>query len=61
MPVNRRLEFVLFLLILLLAGALRLGWPGITEFKLDEAGVYKLALELAEFKALPRASIATLT
>jgi hypothetical protein len=39
--------------IALLAGVLRMGWPGITEFKLDEARVYKLALGLVEFKSLP--------
>ena len=53
---NRRLELILFLLVMLLAGGLRLGWPGITEFKLDEARVYKLALGLAELKSLPLAA-----
>jgi hypothetical protein len=48
-----RLELTLFSLILLLAGGLRLGWPEITEFKRDEAALYSLALDVAEFKALP--------
>jgi hypothetical protein len=39
--------------IVLLAAALRLAWPGLSEFKLDEAHLYALALEVAEFKALP--------
>jgi 4-amino-4-deoxy-L-arabinose transferase-like glycosyltransferase len=50
---HRRLEVVLFALIMLLAAALRMGWPGITEFKLDEARDYQLALQMVEFKALP--------
>jgi 4-amino-4-deoxy-L-arabinose transferase-like glycosyltransferase len=50
---NRRLEWALLLGVLLLAGTLRLGWPGITEFKLDEARDYQLALQMVEFKALP--------
>lgn len=50
---SRRLELTLFSLILLLAAVLRLGWPEITEFKRDEAALYSLALDVAEFKALP--------
>ena len=38
---------------MVLAAVLRMGWPGITEFKLDEARDYQLALQMAEFKALP--------
>jgi len=30
-----------------------MGWPEITEFKRDEAALYSLALDVAEFKALP--------
>lgn len=56
MPIHRRLEFTLLALILLLAAALRLGWPGLTEFKLDEARVYQLALQLVEFRGLPLAA-----
>lgn len=50
---SRRLELTLFVLILLLAAVLRMGWPEITEFKRDEAALYSLALDVAEFKALP--------
>lgn len=50
---SRRTEIALFCAVLLLAGVLRLGWPELTEFKRDEAHVYGLALDLAEFKALP--------
>lgn len=49
----RRTELALFALILLLAACLRLGWPKITEFKRDEAALYALALDVAEFKAFP--------
>ncbi|MBL8045539.1 MAG: glycosyltransferase family 39 protein [Anaerolineales bacterium] len=52
-PMARRTEIVLVALSLLLAGVLRLGWPEITEFKRDEAALYSLALDVAEFKALP--------
>ncbi len=50
---SRRLELTLFSLILLLAAALRMGWPEITEFKRDEAALYSLALDVAELKSLP--------
>lgn len=50
---SRRLELTLLNLILLLAAGLRLGWPEVTEFKRDEAALYSLALDVAEFKALP--------
>lgn len=43
----RRLDILLLLLILLLAGVLRLGWPGVTEFKADEARLLALALDTA--------------
>ena len=39
--------------IVLLAGLLRTIWPGITEFKADEARLMTLAMEMAEFKAFP--------
>ena len=38
-------------LILALAALLRLGWPGLTEFKADEARLLALAFDMAEFKA----------
>ncbi|MBI3241395.1 MAG: hypothetical protein HYZ49_03785, partial [Chloroflexi bacterium] len=40
------------LFILALAALLRLGWPGLTEFKADEARLLALALDMAEFKGL---------
>ncbi len=43
----------LLLALLALAALLRLGWPGLTEFKADEARLFTLALDLAEFKAFP--------
>ncbi len=39
--------------IVLLAGLLRTIWPGITEFKADEARLMTLAIEMAEFKTFP--------
>jgi 4-amino-4-deoxy-L-arabinose transferase-like glycosyltransferase len=39
------------LAILFLAALLRLGWPALTEFKADEARLYALALDMAEFKS----------
>ncbi len=49
----RRGELLLLAIILLLAGALRLGAPGITEFKRDEANLSRLALDLARGRDLP--------
>ncbi len=40
-------------LVLCLAALLRMGWPGLTEFKQDEAHIYGLALGMAEFKSFP--------
>jgi hypothetical protein len=47
---NYHSRLVLFL-ILALAALLRLGWPGLTEFKADEARLLALALDMAEFKS----------
>jgi 4-amino-4-deoxy-L-arabinose transferase-like glycosyltransferase len=49
---SRRQEWFLVALILLLAGALRMGWPGLTEFKADEARLLSLALEMIEERRL---------
>jgi 4-amino-4-deoxy-L-arabinose transferase-like glycosyltransferase len=38
-------------LILILAGFLRLAFPAVTEFKADEARLYALALDMAQFKS----------
>lgn len=45
MPFLRR-EYLVLAIILLLATALRVGWPGLTEFKFSEARLEALALEL---------------
>jgi 4-amino-4-deoxy-L-arabinose transferase-like glycosyltransferase len=47
-PPPRSLELLLLAALLLLAGVLRLGWPGLTEFKADEARLTVLALEMAQ-------------
>ncbi|MBM4424283.1 MAG: hypothetical protein FJ030_13005 [Chloroflexi bacterium] len=39
------------LAILATAAILRLGWPGITEFKADEARLFSLALDMAEIQS----------
>ncbi|MBI4315742.1 MAG: glycosyltransferase family 39 protein [Chloroflexi bacterium] len=39
------------ILIIITAALLRLGWPGLTEFKADEARLYSLALSMAEYKS----------
>ncbi len=41
-------EYALLGLILVLAGVLRMGWPGLTEFKADEARLWALALDMAD-------------
>lgn len=48
-----RLELSLLAAVLCLAAILRMGWPGLSEFKADEARLTALALDLAEGKALP--------
>ena len=45
---SRRWEWGLLALILLLAAGLRLGWPGLTEFKADEARLLALSWEMVE-------------
>lgn len=44
----RRTELVLLAAILILAGGLRMGWPGLTEFKADEAHMMSLSLDTVE-------------
>jgi len=46
--VSRRVEFLLLAVVLLLTAVLRLSFPGLTEFKADEARLTLLALEMAE-------------
>lgn len=43
----RRLEWAALVGILLLAAALRLGWPGVNSFAFDEANLSLIALEMA--------------
>jgi 4-amino-4-deoxy-L-arabinose transferase-like glycosyltransferase len=45
---SRRVEAVGLVVILALAAVLRLGWPGLTEFKADEARLLALALDMAQ-------------
>ena len=45
--VNRKQEILWLTLILLAAAVARLGWPGLTEFKADEARLLALSLEMA--------------
>ncbi|MHB8628563.1 MAG: glycosyltransferase family 39 protein [Aggregatilineales bacterium] len=47
------LELIALLAILALAGVLRLGWPGIVEFKRDEANLSALALDLTHGRNFP--------
>jgi hypothetical protein len=49
---SRRWEWFLVALILLLAAGLRLGWPGLTEFKADEARLLALSFEMVEKRRL---------
>jgi len=56
---RQRWERPLLVAILLLAAALRLGAPGITEFKRDEANLSQLALDLAQGRDLPLLGIAS--
>jgi 4-amino-4-deoxy-L-arabinose transferase-like glycosyltransferase len=48
-----RPEWLALALILAVAALLRMGWPGLTEFKQDEAHLYALALDVAELRAFP--------
>ncbi|MFZ5919402.1 MAG: ArnT family glycosyltransferase [Chloroflexota bacterium] len=51
-PISQRLERWLLAAILLLAAGLRLGWPGLTEFKADEAHMVTLALDTIQGQGL---------
>lgn len=50
---NRRTELILLVTILLLAAVMRMGWPGITEFKRDEALLSRLALDMVRGRDFP--------
>ncbi len=47
-PLSRRVETLGIVVILAAAAVLRLGWPGLTEFKADEARLLALALDMAQ-------------
>ena len=51
-PLSRR-ERLAVLALLLLAGALRMGWPGLSQFRLDEAHIASLALGIVEGREFP--------
>ncbi len=53
------LEIVLLAGILLLTAVTRMGWPGLTEFKADEARLLQLALEMADFRQFPLRGISS--
>ncbi len=50
---ERRVELALFVLILLLAAVLRMGWAGISEFKRDEALLSQMALDMIHGHSFP--------
>lgn len=52
-------EGLLVAAVLLLAAVLRMGWPGLTEFKGDEARLVALALEMAQFETFPLRGISS--
>ena len=54
-----RREWMALALILAVAALLRMGWPGFTEFKQDEAHLYALALDVAELRAWPLRGISS--
>jgi 4-amino-4-deoxy-L-arabinose transferase-like glycosyltransferase len=48
-----RTELLWLVIIVAMGGLLRLGWPGVTEFKADEARLLSLALDLVEGVRFP--------
>jgi 4-amino-4-deoxy-L-arabinose transferase-like glycosyltransferase len=51
--IPRRTELLWLIVIVAVGGLLRLGWPGLTEFKADEARLLTLALDLVEGIGFP--------
>ncbi|MCP4427257.1 MAG: hypothetical protein GY803_22440 [Chloroflexi bacterium] len=47
-PLSRRVEAIGIVLILGATAVLRMGWPGLTEFKADEARLLALALDMTQ-------------
>lgn len=52
-------EGLLVAAVLLLAAVLRMDWPGLTEFKGDEARLVAIALEMAQFETFPLRGISS--
>ena len=52
-------EWVWLTAVVLFAAILRLGWPGLTEFKADEARLIALAWEMAEGQSFPLRGISS--
>ena len=53
------LETMLLLAVLLVAALFRMGWPGLAEFKADEARLLALAWEMADGRAFPLRGISS--
>jgi len=56
---SRWTEWLLLAGILLITAVTRMGWPGLTEFKADEARLLQLALEMADFSQFPLRGISS--
>ncbi len=56
---SRRTEIIFVLLILLITAVSRMGWPGLTEFKADEAHLLELALRMANLQSFPLRGISS--
>lgn len=56
---STRIEIGLVIAILILAAVLRMGWPGLTEFKADEARLTLRALEMVEGGGFPLRGISS--
>jgi len=54
-----RKELALLVAVLFLAAVLRMGWPGLTEFKADEAHMMTLALDMVEGQRFPLRGMAS--
>ena len=57
--ISQRTEFILVFIILLITAVSRMGWPGLTEFKADEARLLELALGMAELETFPLRGISS--
>lgn len=58
-PPIRRREWAALAIVLALAAALRLGAPGVAEFKRDEGNLSRLALDLAQGRSFPLLGISS--